>query len=42
VCDEKQKYLKEHDEDKDGIIDYADNCPNNPNPNQEDSDHDGV
>ncbi|MDY6987068.1 MAG: thrombospondin type 3 repeat-containing protein [Thermodesulfobacteriota bacterium] len=30
------------DSDDDGILDYRDNCPNFPNPNQEDSDGDGV
>lgn len=30
------------DADHDGIPDATDNCPNTPNPDQEDSDHDGV
>ncbi len=30
------------DSDQDGISDDLDNCPNNYNPNQADSDHDGV
>ena len=42
VCEEKEKYLKEHDKDKDGIIDYKDNCEFVANPDQKDSDKDGV
>jgi len=30
------------DTDGDGILDVADNCPNTPNPNQEDTDGDGI
>ncbi len=30
------------DSDNDGIVDVLDNCPNTPNPDQEDSDGDGV
>jgi hypothetical protein len=30
------------DSDGDGVVDFRDNCPNNFNPNQEDSDSDGI
>ncbi|MEE9296703.1 MAG: thrombospondin type 3 repeat-containing protein [Phycisphaerae bacterium] len=32
----------EADTDEDGLIDGCDNCPNDPNPNQEDGDGDGI
>ncbi|WNM19473.1 DUF6443 domain-containing protein [Flavobacterium capsici] len=32
----------DHDNDNDGIPNYVDNCPDNYNPNQEDSDNDGI
>ncbi|UOY07003.1 thrombospondin type 3 repeat-containing protein [Muricauda sp. SCSIO 64092] len=31
-----------HDNDGDGILEFFDNCPNNPNPNQADQDNDGI
>lgn len=34
--------LMEQDSDGDGIIDDCDNCPNTPNPGQEDSNGDGI
>jgi hypothetical protein len=34
--------LGDSDSDGDGIIDPDDNCPDDPNPNQEDADKDGV
>src|SRR4029079_7035355 len=30
------------DQDADGVLDWVDNCPTIANPNQEDSNHDGV
>jgi thrombospondin type 3 repeat protein len=30
------------DSDGDGVCNDTDNCPDNPNPNQEDADHDGI
>ncbi len=42
ICEKKEKYLKEHDKDKDGIIDNKDNCELVTNPDQKDSDKDWV
>lgn len=42
ICDAKKSYLENNDKDKDGIIDFRDNCKEISNPLQEDSDNDGV
>ncbi len=42
VCEEKQAFLKKHDQDDDGILDSSDNCESIPNPDQKDTDQDGV
>ncbi len=42
VCEEKEKFNKENDIDKDGILDYNDNCKDKYNPDQKDTDNDGI
>jgi len=42
ACEDAEKYAKEHDTDKDGILDFTDNCPKVANPDQKDTDHDGI
>ncbi len=41
-CEEEEKFLKENDQDGDGVINTEDNCKTIANPNQEDGDKDGV
>ena len=36
------RYVRGSDDDKDSMLDYEDNCPFTPNPNQEDKDTDGI
>ncbi len=42
TCEDTEKFEKENDIDKDGIIDYTDNCKEISNPWQEDSDLDSI
>lgn len=35
-------YFDDEDDDNDGVLDVADNCPVTPNPEQEDNDEDGI
>jgi len=42
ICDEKEREMKEHDQDGDGVLDWGDNCKNVANSNQADVDRDGV
>lgn len=42
ICEEIEKNLRENDRDKDGIIDFNDNCINVYNPDQADDDKDGI
>ncbi len=42
VCDDKEKYLKTHDSDNDGILDAQDNAPKIANPDQKDTDQDSI
>ena len=42
VCEEDAKYKNENDEDRDGILNAADNCRKMANEKQEDVDNDGV
>lgn len=42
VCDAAEKYARENDTDKDGKLDFEDNCPKIANPKQEDIDKDGI
>lgn len=38
----EMKLIKSNDGDKDGIIDFSDNCPKIANSDQSDSDSDGI
>lgn len=42
VCDSKNQEMKNHDKDRDGILDWWDNCVSVPNVTQTDTDKDGV
>ena len=42
VCDRDEEYKKKNDSDRDGILDFSDNCPKVPNPDQTDIDRDGI
>jgi hypothetical protein len=42
ACDRDETYRKSNDGDKDGIIDFSDNCPKIANSDQSDSDSDGI
>jgi len=42
MVDVYDNYVKENDPDDDNIFGTLDNCPNYPNPDQQDSDNDGI
>lgn len=42
ACEQKEKYEEANDKDKDGILDFEDNCKQVANSKQTDSDNDGV
>jgi len=42
ICDDKQREMKEHDKDGDGVLDWWDNCKDVANPNQADTDKDTI
>lgn len=42
LCSDKEKYAKENDDDKDGVLNNEDNCPLQENAKQLDQDQDGV
>lgn len=42
VCDQDEEYRKTNDLDKDGVLDYIDNCRKVSNSDQSDTDNDGI
>ena len=42
VCDSDEAYRKVNDSDRDGVLDFSDNCPTLTNADQKDTDHDGI